>query len=239
MGTYSRDADRIDDRRRATRLAQRMADASRDPIGDLVLRPGVVNADSAAFNQILASGVNFDRAGFAYDLSNHGAYTVNGASDGTATHWTKVGANADNLRLPIGAVDHPLYVWVWSTFGWSLDAASTAAHGRAVVCLYDSLEINAAAIVRATNPMSGWVASDSHFRTVPYIGFIAIDPDDPIITGADGYTGQGDWNVGMQHQYEGTQKASSTTVNRQSLTAFVTAFPPDGATNVTVDSEIA
>lgn len=231
-GTYSHVAETLADPRRAERIARRIADGRLDPSGALSGPPGRVNADAAGHGQLLASGVNFDRAGFAYDVTGYGPFTVNGQTDGTG--WSKVAQNANNLRLPIGALDTPLYVWIWATFGWSLDATSTADHGRVVACLYDSLQTGDVPIVRASNPMSNFIPANGNFYEVVYLGFIGASRDELAATGM--MTGREEWNIGLQMQYSGGQKAGKTSVNRQSTIAFVSAYPPDGQGNYSVDS---
>lgn len=231
-GTYSHVAETLNDPRRAERIARNIADGRMDPNGALMGPPGRVNADAAGHGQLLASGVNFDRAGFAYDITGYGPFTVNGQTDSTG--WSKVGQNANNLRLPIGDLDAPVYIWIWATFGWSLDASSTADHGRVVACLYDSLGTADTPVVRASNPMSNFIPASGNFYEVVYLGFIGASRGELEALGT--MTGDEDWNIGLQMQYSGGQKASKTSVNRQSTIAFVSSYPPEGDGNYTVDA---
>lgn len=235
MSTYSRDMDFVGDRRRAMRLAQRIADGKLDPNGSLMGPPGRVNADAAGFGQLLASGINFDRAGFAYDTATHSNYTVNGSST-SPTSWTKVASRTDNLRLSLGEIDEPVYVWIWGSFSWA--NSGTGADGRSVGVLYDGLAGSAQGIVRASNVANTRMLADNVFRQLTYIGFIAIDED--ILSGAAGNAGTGDqdWNIGLQHQLGGAQQATTQSASRQSLIVFMSAYPPDGDTNYNADSSL-
>lgn len=235
MGSFSKRAAAIaTDPRRAYRMAERMA-ALADPLGQSTIPPGGVTADHASLNQLIASGVNFDRAGFAYDITTTSNYTVNGSST-TPTSWTRACSQAGNLRLGLGAISEPVYVWIWGGFSWANNG--TGADGRVVACLYDSFAGVNPPIVRASNIANTRMLNDNVFRQVVYMGFIAID--EAIL---DGTVGIGltdlDWNIGLQQQLAGAQQATTQSGSRQSLIAFVSSFPPDGVGNYTVDLSLA
>ena len=115
----------------------------------------------------------------------------------------------------------------------------TAADGRCVACLYDTYTPSLQPCVRASNIQSTWTPLDNKFRQQFYIGFIAIDPSSADFSGANGgFTGQGDWNIGLQQQLQGAQQVTNQGVNRQSIIAFVSSYPPDGASNYVLDGTL-
>jgi len=191
--------------------------------------PGLITADHASINQLLASGINFDRAGFAYDLTSYTNLGVRGTSTSPLT-WSRVGGTSGQLRVPLGNLDEPVYVWIWGFFSW---AAADSVDGRVCAVLFDDLDTSAAGLVRSSNVSNDRVTSDGFFRQFVYFGFMAID--EHVLR--DLTTGVGDWNIGMEHQVAGAQ-INGCSVSRQSLIVFVSAFPPDGSKNYTEGDSI-
>ncbi len=177
--------------------------------------PGMVETEHIAGKGIDLASVVFDRASFAYDVAQHGPYTVAGDPK-----WTRVGLDPNDIRAYIGPTEEELYVWVWAGFGWANNnAAVVGDYGHVTACLYDG--IDPLARERSANVISDWLPPDGRFARFDYQGFFKV----PVVEGAE-------WSVGLQHSYGNSQHGGQT-INRQSIIAFISAAPDDSDSNTT------
>lgn len=194
----------------SSRSQARLAPAEGTILNRGSLPPGIVGQDQVPTRAIGLDQLHLGPADYATDPTKR-SYNVP-ADDLTGLKWVAVG-NLYQLQAYLGPVGQPLHISVWGGYSWKNDSAN-AGHTRSIIGLYKS-GTDTYPTIWADNVCYRWLQNDNHFYRFDLFARFILPADD------------GDWRIGMLHQYNADGSHGSQTIRDVSIMTLISAYDPN------------